>query len=127
MFKRKGGGSKAFRTMLKKTALFLHGGFPKWHCIISSQSCFQSRGSIQARLRPSTSPYHHNYDHSHNRILFIILSSRACIPTWLSPSSTTGWSPTEGRPPFGATWTGCRHHLLHSHHHHHDQDDNHLG
>ena len=28
MFKRRGGGSKAFWTMLKKTALFLHGGFP---------------------------------------------------------------------------------------------------
>ena len=31
MFKRKGGGeSKAFWTMLKKTALFLSDGFPKW-------------------------------------------------------------------------------------------------
>ena len=29
MFKRKGGGSKAFWTMLKKTALFLKDGFPK--------------------------------------------------------------------------------------------------
>ena len=28
----------------------------KWCCIISSQSCFQSRGSIQARLPPTTSP-----------------------------------------------------------------------
>ena len=32
MFKRRGGGggSKAFWTMLKKTALFLHDGFPYW-------------------------------------------------------------------------------------------------
>ena len=28
----KGGGSKAFWTMFKKTALFLHGGFPKHAC-----------------------------------------------------------------------------------------------
>ena len=31
MFKRKGGGSKAFWTMLKKTALFSHDGFP--YCV----------------------------------------------------------------------------------------------
>ena len=29
MFKREGGGANAFRTMLKKTALFLRDGFPK--------------------------------------------------------------------------------------------------
>ena len=36
MFKRKGGGSKAFWTMLKKTALFLHDGFPKTTCPVPS-------------------------------------------------------------------------------------------
>ena len=29
MFKRKGGGIKGFLNIVKKTALFLHGGFPK--------------------------------------------------------------------------------------------------
>ena len=34
MFKQKGGGSKAFWTMLKKTALFLKHGFPYYHMAV---------------------------------------------------------------------------------------------
>ena len=42
MFKRKGGGSKAFWTMLKKTALFLKGGFPNISYVHTITHCDSS-------------------------------------------------------------------------------------
>ena len=40
MFKQKGGGSKAFWTMFKKTALFWNGGFLKDECSTGSNNHF---------------------------------------------------------------------------------------
>ena len=65
MFKRKGGGeSKAFWTMLKKPALFLHGGFP--YALVSSSSAWRWKVDTLQRI-PSHHDSSQSYDASENR------------------------------------------------------------
>ena len=64
MFKRKGGGgggSKAFWTMFKKTALFLHDGFPK----AATENIARIANALQVTLKLSvTNPQCHDYSWS---------------------------------------------------------------
>ena len=70
MFKRKGGGSKAFWTMLKKTALFLMDGFP-YHVPGGRRS--HSDGRRPRRMDTSAQVLTSSTWHQHHDIIIIIL------------------------------------------------------
>ena len=62
MFKRMGGGSKAFWTMLKKTTLFLHDGFPE-----GGRTKTENWGRIKNDHKPA------------NRLTAMVLNILACL------------------------------------------------
>ena len=86
MFKQKGGGSKAFWTMLKKTALFLRDGFPyslklSWNLTLTCQLTWRNQFGFKTQchgfIEPMSRFLHDSLKHGQNGPIWSITENKS--------------------------------------------------